>query len=195
MRTPPVLHLQLLWMINCPVAVHQNHGGGEVEDAGGQYQHLDRAVVRLTHGEGGGWHVETLHEEDNERVETEGGDPGGDDVDDGEISGEDWLMEIIVDLSKVAVQSQENKIQRCLLSERSSHHSLYLWSWWWGWWMRRVWYLTSSDSEWPALSESGVDSGGGDTQPCHQLYSGERGEQVERGSRNHPEQWQWTSES
>ena len=34
-------------MVDGAVAVHQQHGGGEIEDAGGEDQHLDTAVVRL----------------------------------------------------------------------------------------------------------------------------------------------------
>ena len=34
-----ILHLQLLGVVDGAIAVHQHHGSGEVEDAGGEDKH------------------------------------------------------------------------------------------------------------------------------------------------------------
>ena len=78
--TLPVLHLEFLGMIDGAVAVHQDHGGGEVEDAGGEDEHLHGAVVRLAHREGGRGQVEPIHDEHDEEVEADGGEPCDQDV-------------------------------------------------------------------------------------------------------------------
>ena len=159
-------------MVDGAVAVHQHHRGGEVEDAGGEDQHLDAAVVRLTHGEGGGGEIEPVQAEHDDGVEAHGGEPGGEDVEDGERPAEDGVVELVVDLVQVSVQGNQDQTERVLLPQRPPHDGL---------------QLAEGPSEGPALREGGIHSPAGHTQPRQQLAQREGDQQQQGGHRQHPD--------
>ena len=120
----PVLHFQFLWVINCSIAVHQEHRGGEIEDAGGEDEDLDRLVVRLTHRERRGGEIEAGAQEHDGGVQRYWGDQRGQDVEQGEAGREDGEVEVMVHLGEVALQCDENQHEWGLLSQRSGEHGL-----------------------------------------------------------------------
>ena len=96
-------------MVNSSIAVHQHHGGGEVEEAGGEDQHLHGLVVRLAHGEGGHGEVEAAPEEDDDGVEAEGGCPAEDDVEQRHAGREHRGVQVRVHLRQVALHRDQNQ--------------------------------------------------------------------------------------
>ena len=157
-------------MVDGAVAVHQEHRGGEIEDTGGEDQHLDTAVVRLADWQGRGGQIESLQAEHDHGVEAEGGEPGGEDVEDGEGFAEERQVEVLVGLTDVSLHSYEDETERVLLSEGSPHHCL---------------DLTEVAAEWPALREGGVNSPGGHAEPCQELAQGQGDQQQQGGDRQH----------
>ena len=70
-----VLYLQLVAVEDGAVGVHEDHGGGEVKEAGGEHKQPMRHIVGLTDGEGGGAEVEAVLGEHNHAVEAQGQQP------------------------------------------------------------------------------------------------------------------------
>ena len=128
--------------------------------------------MRLTYREGGGGEVETLQAEHDHGVKAQGGEPGEEDVEDGERLAENGEMEIVVDLVEVSLQGNEDKRERVLLSESSPHDRL---------------ELAEVPAEGPALGEGGVDSPAGDAEPSQQLTHREGHQQQQAGGRQHPD--------
>lgn len=105
----PVFHFEFLRVVNSSIAVHQHHGGGEVEEAGGEDQHLHGLVVRLAHGEGGHGEVEAAPEEDDDGVEAEGGGPAEQDVEQRHAGREHRGVQVRVHLRQVALHRDQNQ--------------------------------------------------------------------------------------
>ena len=80
-------------------------------------------------------------------------------------------MEVLVDLVAISLQSYQDEAERVLLSESSAHHCL---------------DLTEVTTEGPTLSEGGVNSPGGHTDPSQELRQTQRHQQHQAGHRQHP---------